>query len=128
MTEKEFAEFRHECVHHSMKLNDECDRQFSLSEWPRWDFDLDAATLTFSQDGLPKVVADIQVIGTTSIEQGNWQWGWANSNLPLQAIYLTEKVRDFGIRESLDQLTKKFVDDDEYLGWELTSIAASLLG
>jgi hypothetical protein len=70
MTEEQFAEFRHECVHDLMKLNDECDREFSVSEWPRWDFALEAATLTFSQDGLPKVVADIQVIGTTSAEQG----------------------------------------------------------
>jgi hypothetical protein len=128
MTEEQYADFRHQCFHDLMKLNELCNQEFSIGKWARWDYDLESATLTFSHEGMPKILADEQVIGTTSDEQRNWEWGWANVNLPLQSVYLTEKIRSFGQQEEAEQLTKKFLPDDEYLGWEMTAIAVRVLG
>jgi len=59
MDSVEFSKFRHDSVHALMRLNDTCDRTFKVLTWPRWDYDLDAGTLTFSQDGIASVVASI---------------------------------------------------------------------
>jgi hypothetical protein len=67
MDPEQFSVYRHEAVHELMRLNELCEQEFRISSWPRWDYDFDRGTLTFSQDGVPKVRASIQVIGTTSI-------------------------------------------------------------
>jgi hypothetical protein len=50
MKAEEFKEFRHNAVHELMRLNESCEHEFQISTWPRWDYDLDAGTLTFSQN------------------------------------------------------------------------------
>ena len=80
MNEEEFEIFRHESVHSLADLNDGCARAFRTTTWPRWDYDLDAGTLVFSDRGVPKVIASIQVVGTTSKSSNTWLWSWANDN------------------------------------------------
>lgn len=92
------------------------------------DYDLEQETLTFSEEGVPKVIASIQVIGTTSISGGTWMWGWANESLPPNVTKAVVKVRAFGEAENITELTKAELPDDEHLGWEMTAIAAKLLG
>jgi hypothetical protein len=128
MDAKKFSEFRHEAVHELKHLNEICEQEFRIGTWPRWDYDLNRGTLTFSKDGVPKVVALIQVVGTTSIEVGTWLWAWANASLPAAVTMAMEKVRAFGEAENLAELTQPRCADDEYLGWEMTAIAAKLLG
>ena len=66
MTPDEFHEFRHRAVHELMDLNADCEAKFRIGHWERWVYDLDAGTLIFSESGVPKVIAAIQVVGTTS--------------------------------------------------------------
>ena len=63
MEPQQFSEFRHEAVHQLTRLNEECEKEFCISSWPRWDYDLERGTLTFSQEGVPKVVASIESSG-----------------------------------------------------------------
>jgi hypothetical protein len=128
MSPEEFSEFCHEAVHALMRLNDVCDREFRLSSWPRWDYDFECGTLTFSKDGIAEVIASIQVVGTTSETGGTWLWGWANSHLPSHVTEAMTKVRSFGESENIPELTNPEVPDDEHLGWEMTSVAARVLG
>ena len=128
MDSTQFSKFQHEAVHELMSLNEACEKEFHIGSWSRWDYDLERQTLTFSQEGLPRVEASIQVVGTTSISGGTWLWGWANDSLPPNVISAIEKVRAFGDAEDLTELTKADLPDDEYLGWEMTAIAAKLLG
>jgi hypothetical protein len=121
-----FSTFLHEAVHH---LKDKkCEEEFRISSWPRWDYDLDRGTLTFSQDGQPKVVASIQVVSSTSLSSGTWLWSGANQSFPLCVTQKVETVRAFGELESLPELTQVKRAADEYLGWEMTAIAAKILG
>lgn len=110
-----------------MSLNERCKKEFHISSWPRWDYDLERATITFSEKGVPKVVASIQVVGTTSRAEGTWMWGWANDCLPPNAIKDVKRVREFGQIESIAELIKSELPDDEYLGWGMTAVAAKLL-
>ena len=48
----------------SCGLNQSCDLKFRIPSWPNWHYDLDLGTLTFSKDGIPRVSASIQVVGT----------------------------------------------------------------
>jgi uncharacterized protein DUF6882 len=128
MEAEQFSEFRHEAVHELMRLNELCEQEFRISSWARWDYDLERGTLTFSQDGKPRVLASIQVIGTTSISGQTWMWGWANESLPASVTKLVAKVRAFGESERIGELTAAELPDDEYLGWGMTAVAAKVLG
>jgi hypothetical protein len=127
MDSTQFANFRHEAVHQLMRLNKICDQEFQIPTWPRWDYSLESGTLTFSQDGVPKVVALIHVVGSTSKSGGSWLWGWANKNMPSNVVTAVSKVREFGEAENLVELTQPSALDDGYIGWEMTAIAAKLL-
>lgn len=114
-------------MHALERLNDQCRATFKISSWERYDYDLDRGTLTFSQDGVPRVVASILVVGTTSGSAGNWLWSWANGYIPEQVSEPVKKVRDFGIAENIMELADSYVPDDEHIGWELTAMAARIM-
>ena len=128
MTENEFEEYAHTAVHDAMELNEHCKDQWGLGTWASWDYDLDEATLTFSDpDGRAPLELNIQVVGTTSNETGTWLWGWGNEHLPAVSTDALQAVREFGRKEELHLLTTAKLPDDEFLGWKLTAIAARLL-
>jgi hypothetical protein len=127
MNAEQFSEFRHQAVHALMDLNQRCEREFKISSWPRWDYDFDASTLTFSKDGIARVIVSVQVVGTTSDSSGTWLWSWANAHLPPNVTEGIKKVRSFGETEGLAELTTPSARDDEYLGWGMTAVAAKLL-
>jgi len=124
----EFNQFQHEAVRALISLMKDCKRKYSDTEWPRWDYDLHAGTLTFSADGIPKVVAAIQVVGTTQNASHRWTWAWANESLPLNVTEYARKVRQFGLAEGLSRLTEPELVDDQHLGWVMTAIMARITG
>lgn len=128
MDAEQFSVYRDEAVHELMRLNEQCEQEFHISSWPRWDYEFERGTLTFSQDGVPQVRASIQVIGTTSISGRTWMWGWANESLPANGTKEVAKVRAFGTAEDIPELNEEELPDDEYLGWQLTAVAAKVLG
>jgi len=75
-----------------------------------------------------KVLAQIQAVGSTSTTSNTWLWGWANESLPTSVTARICEVRDFGNSEALAKLTEPKLPDQEYLGWELTAIAAQIIG
>jgi hypothetical protein len=127
MDPEQFQVFRHEAVHELMRLNEQCEQTFRISSCPRWDYDLNAGTLTFSEDGTPKVIASIQVIGTASKSEGTWKWAWANESLPARVTEAVAGLRVLGEREDIAELTLVSLPDDDYIGWEMCAIAAKLL-
>ena len=128
MTPEEYEKFRHTAVHALMCLNEAREQQFRIGSWERWDYDLQAGTLTFSQDGRPRVLAEVQVVGSTSTKSNTWLWAWANESIPDFASASLGAVRKFGEQQEISQLTEAKLPDDEYLGWELTAITAQIIG
>jgi hypothetical protein len=128
VTSEEFAKFQHETTHALMKLNEAANRDYQILEWPRWDYDLEQGTITFSEHGVPRVIGDVLVVGTTSDADGTWLWSWANDSLPTLVKEPMHRVREYGEAENIEQLTKDFLEDDEYLGWGMTAIAAEIMG
>lgn len=99
-----FPDWRQEAFDQLQARNDRLEEEYRLGSWERWHYDLPTASLTFSAAGVPKVIAEIQVAGTTSMAAGNWLWAWANSEW--------DRVIDAGDL-SLNGI-----------GWELTAAAA----
>jgi len=128
MDAEQFSAFRHQAVHELKRLNEECDTKFRISSWPRWDYELDVGTLTFSENGVPQVIAEIQVVGSTSISGGTWPWSWANGYLPEGVTEAASRVRSFGRTENIPELTRDYLPDDEFIGWGMTAVAAKILG
>lgn len=68
MTDQRYRDFRHAAHHDLMALNATCKEKFGIGSYERWDYDGDAGTITFSEGKIPKVVAEVQLVGTTSNE------------------------------------------------------------
>ncbi|PDQ20290.1 hypothetical protein CN311_14960 [Mesorhizobium sanjuanii] len=120
-----YSAWRDEAFDQLDAKNMRLENDFRLGHWARYDYDLTDGKLRFSEDGVIKVVADIQIAGTTSAKAGNWRWGWADSNVPTQIISDAKLARSFGELSGLDELTQAFVtdtDDVEALGWGLTAV------
>jgi len=117
--------WRHDAVHQLQEKNRRLEAEFRIGAWPRYDYDLDAGTLIFSESGVAKVVAEIQVVGTTSAKAGNWLWAWGNAHWPADRIADAEQVRAFGETHGIGELVSNYVTDEDLnaLGWELTAVA-----
>ena len=125
-SETAYDEFRHCCVHESMAKNEVWFQRFPIDDLPRWDYDMDGASLTFSDKGVPRVVCEMQVVGST---KGNsWEWGWGNPNYPEACKLRMQEVLRFGKGRSWDRLSTLFLENDEFLGWECAAVSNHLLG
>ena len=121
-----YNDWRHEAVHQLQGKNARLQDEFRLSSWPRYDYDVDAGTLTFSKDGVAKVIAEIQLVGTTSTNAGNWLWAWANAYWPTHIVSDSEFARAFGEEHGIRELTSDYVEDSDLdvLGWALSAVTA----
>ncbi len=123
-----YPDWRHEAFHELMEKIDRLKAEFQLGQWPRYDYDLQAGTLTFSEEGVPKVIAEIQVVGSTSEKAGNWLWAWGNDHWPRERTVDAETVRDFGEKNGICELTHEYLQDEDlnHLGWEMAAVAARI--
>lgn len=110
-----------------MDRNREWTERFKIGDWPRWDYDHERSQLTFSAEGRVRIVADIVVVGTVDKDGSRWEWSWGNPNFPAHSRESMEKIKEFGEEKDWAKLTSLFLDNDDHLGWELSSIAAHIL-
>lgn len=109
-----------------MAKNDVWLKQYRIGTWDRWDYSMEDATLTFSQDGLPAVICRMEVVGSTEPE--SWEWSWGNETLPLPCRRDMGRIYQLGEEKQWKRLTTLFLETDEYVGWECASIANHVLG
>lgn len=122
---QEYEQFRHACIHESMAKNEKWLEQYSINEWPRWDYSMDDATLTFSEAGKAKVICRIEVAGST--EPNSWEWSWGNETLPIACRRDMGRVYQLGEQRKWERLTTLFLEADEYVGWECAAVANHVL-
>ena len=120
-----YAEWRDEAFKQLKAKSGRLEKEFRLGGWSRYDYDLTAGTLAFSENGTVKVIAEIQLAGSTSAKAHNWLWAWSNSNLPEPLLGDAKRVRSFGEKNGIDELAHAYVTDDdddlEALGWQLSA-------
>ena len=127
-----YPAWRDEAFEQLIAKNARLEKEFRLGHWPRYDYDLTTGRLLFSDRGTVKVVAEIQIAGSTSAKAGNWLWAWSNSNLPNELLADAKRVRSFGEQNDVAELRQAYVtdtkDDLEALGWELTAAMVRVCG
>ncbi len=99
-----------------------------ISRFERWDYDQAAGTLTFSHAGVPRLVADIEFIGSLSKTSGTWLWAWANFHNHAQVVARIPALREWGEARGFLPLTVPRWEADATDGWELSGVAAQVLG
>jgi hypothetical protein len=103
------------------------EQEYRLSKWPRYDWSQETRKLVFSDGGVPKVVADIQFVGSVSTETDTWLWAWDNHSVDPGLFESLLRIRQYGEAHGFPHLTTPKWYAHEVDGWEMTSIAAFLL-
>jgi hypothetical protein len=102
------------------------EEEFQLGNWPRYDWNQDEAQLVFSKEGVPRVVAEIQFVGSISTQSDTWMWSWGNDTIDGALAKSAAAVRAYGERNNLPQLITRLWHAHEVDGWEMTCITAFL--
>ena len=121
-----YADWRHDAVHSLMEKNAILDRDLRMNQWPRWHYEMDRRELTFSDDTRVRLIAEIQIVGSTAAH--DWLWSWANSHWSDELTVDARLTRDFGVANDIQELTSASISDESLndLGWELTAVAAKV--
>lgn len=103
-------------------------REFGLGTYPRYQLDLEAGTLTFSDaSDRAIVVARIVPVGTLASGPQSWLWSWENDSIPKEIAAPMHNVRSFGEKHDIAALRETFSPCDEALAWALAAISLNLL-
>lgn len=101
--------------------------EFSLLDYPRYDYDQESATLIFSGADRPNLKLTIQVIGSWAAKSGTWLWAWENDSILLDAREHVHVLQQFGKQCAFERLSNAYFEATEADAWELTHIACLLL-
>ncbi len=116
-----------EAVAYLEKVQDETRSRFRLDAWERYDYDEATGLLVFSDGGQAKVVADIQIVGTVSLQSSTFMWSWANPSVLESVRGGVRRVRAFGEEHGYLKLACAHWAAEEPDGWDMTAVTAFLL-
>src|SRR5262249_45865169 len=122
-----YGEWRDEAFQELVDKQDRLEAELHLGKWSRYDYDLERKSLTFSHSGGPRVLAEVQAIGTTAAQ--DWVWAWANPSLPQASTEDALQVKAFGSQHGIAELTSASVKDKspDQLGWQLAAAGAKIV-
>jgi hypothetical protein len=122
---QDWAVWSREAVEEVMTRNAEWPQQLGLPANAKYRWDLDRALLVF-EGPLHEVVANVCLVGTSSVEDGSFVWSWANNAIPALHGQALEVVHDFGRANQLALLTTARIPGGRPEATECMSIAARL--
>jgi hypothetical protein len=102
--------------------------EFGLASMPHAHLNEDTGQLVFSDASVtPRVIADVQVVGSVDSENRSWLWSWANPDVAPALCKDILDVHTLGKSRQIEQLTTPVWEGDAVDGWEMTSISAYVL-
>jgi hypothetical protein len=104
------------------RLNEE----YKLGSY-RWDLDQTTGKLVFSAGGVPKVIANVQIVGSYSTHSHTWMWSWANESVEENMKKDVGKIKEYGEQHNFKELVTPKWECDENYGWTMTAAAGHLL-
>lgn len=123
-----FAELLEEAIAYLEDKQKALQEDFGISDYDRFDWNQGSGQLVFSQGGERRVVADIVFVGSTATRSGTWLWSWANDSFLESLRAPLREVRRYGLENGFLKLASARWPAEESDGWEMTAIAAHLLG
>ena len=127
MTPEQFEELSKKSYAYLSQKQEEAQSHFKIGEYERYDWDQEKRQLVWSDGGVPKVIADIQFVGSVAPKAGTWLWSWANSSVLPELYEDMLEVKRYGEAHGIEKLTTDTWDAEEVDGWEMTAIAAYVL-
>jgi hypothetical protein len=102
--------------------------RYGLASMPHAHLNEATGQLIFSDASqTPRVLANVQVVGSVNTEDRTWLWSWANPDVDASLYKDILEVQMLGETRGIEQLTTPFWDGDAVDGWEMTSISAYVL-
>jgi hypothetical protein len=125
--EQDFETYKNECVTDLMSLQPEFISLYDIDSYENWFYDDSVGAFHFKSDDGRNLYFKYIDVGSFSTKANTWNWSWDNKTTPKHVCRDLEKVRTFGASNNYEPLTTGLFEGDEYTGWEMTAISASLL-
>ena len=106
---------------------DICKDIFKLSDYQNWYYDQATGELTFSDNGINKLIIDYEEVGSVSLVSNTWLWAWTNPHLEQRIKSEIIKVKEYGEARGFEKLVSPKWMADEVDGWEMTAISSLIL-
>lgn len=127
MNEQEYLVFQQKAFDRLVQLNNGLKDKYKLSSYERFDYDQRSGEFVFSDNGMAKVIAKFQVVGSVSSNESTWLWSWANAYILETACDQILRVREFGMENSIRKLVEPKWTAVEADGWEMAAVSAAIL-
>jgi hypothetical protein len=102
--------------------------KYGLASMPHAHLNETTGQLIFSDEShTPRVLANVQVVGSVKTEGRTWLWSWADPDLGQTLYKDILEVKMLGETRGIEQLRTPFWEGDAVDGWEMTSISAYVL-
>jgi hypothetical protein len=101
--------------------------EYQLGTYSAWYLDQGTGKLTFSKDGVTKVIADAQIVGSYSTHSHTWRWSWGNKYVADRMKREIGKVKEYGEKHSYKELTTAQWECDEDYAGTMTAAAGYIL-
>lgn len=109
------------------KQQEICDSVYKISTYQNWYYDQATGELTFSDNGVKKLIIDYEEVGSVSEVTNTFLWAWNNPHLEEKVKAEIGKVKEYGLKRRFEKLSNPKWAADQYDGWEMTAIASYLL-
>jgi hypothetical protein len=127
VNEHEYLEFERSAFERLVELNEDLKQKYKLTTYERFDYDQETGDFVFSNQGVAKVVAKFQTVGSVSSQAKTWLWAWANAYIPETACDQILRVREFGIKNGITKLAEPKWTADVADGWEMAAVSVAIL-
>lgn len=127
MNEQQFRKLVEESHEYLTKQNDQCVETYKLGTYGSYDLDQASGEMVFGDDGIAKVLAKFQFVGSYSAATQKWMWAWANPSINELVRQQVLLVRDFGQKNEVIPLAAPAFDARESDGWTLAAIMSKIV-
>lgn len=126
-SQQDYEKFRNEVCEKFLAQSKKVNEEYKLGSYSRWDFSQDTGQIIFSDNGVPKVIAKVQIAGTWSNVSNTWMWSWNNKSIDALVKKDIETVRKFGQEKKYVELTDAQWESTSDYAWTTTAVAGHIL-
>jgi len=91
-----------------------------------WSVDQDQGEIVFTRADGVTATAAVQIVGTYNSEDETWLWGWDHPSVAPALQEHAKRVRDYGKKHGIEQLTTRKLVCSEGEAWQFAALACKL--
>lgn len=122
-----YKKFLEQSTEDFKKNAEKTNKDYNIGSYSRWDVDQETGELIFSENGVSKVIAKVQIAGSYSKLSHTWKWSWDNKTVYDLMKKDMGQVKDYGEKNQFKELTTPIFQCEEDYAWVMTAAAGSVL-